>query len=132
MRIRVITPYGEFLDEEADFVKLPGKSGEIGVLPNHSPLVSTLKIGELLVQSNGEKAYYFIPDGVVKVDQEAISVLVPYIESSNEIDVKRAESSLERAVKRLTSAESDVDLSRARNSKLRAQCRIDILNTINA
>lgn len=128
MKISVVTPYGVYLEEEADFIKLPGKDGEIGVLPSHSPLISTLSIGELVIYKEGKKQYYFIPDGVSKINQDSIVLLVSYVEASSEIDLKRAEFSLERAVKRLTTSEEVVDSFRARQSKLRAQKRLDILN----
>lgn len=130
MKISVVTPYGVYLEDEATFIKLPGKDGEFGVLPGHSPLVSTLSIGELVISKGEEKHYYFVPEGVSKIDQESIVVLVPYVEASSEIDFKRAEASLERAVKRLTSNEEVVDTSRALSSKLRAQKRLDILNSV--
>jgi F-type H+-transporting ATPase subunit epsilon len=132
MKISVITPYGSYLEEEADFVKLPGKEGELGILPNHSALISTLTIGELIIEKNEEKSYYFIPDGIVKVDKDSVSLLVSYVESSTEIDFKRAEASLDRAVKHLTDRDSNADAFRARNSKLRAQRRLDIYNTVES
>lgn len=131
MKISVVSPYGVCLEAEADFIKLPGKDGEIGVLPGHSSLISTLSIGELVISYEGEKQYYFVPDGVSKINQDSIVLLVSYVEPSSEIDFKRAESSLERAVKRLTSNEVVVDSLRARQSKLRAQARLDILNSVS-
>jgi len=132
MKVSVITPYGPYLEEEADFVKLPTKEGESGILPNHTSLISTLTVGEMAVKKGEEYHYYFIPDGLVKVDDDAVVLLVPYAESSLEIDFKRAEASLERAVKRLTSSEGNIDFDRARSAKLRAQARIDIINSVSA
>jgi F-type H+-transporting ATPase subunit epsilon len=76
---------------DADIVVLPGVAGEMGILPHHAPLLSTLKFGILKVRAGGKEEVFTVAGGVVEVQPDLITVLADSAENVREIDVARAE-----------------------------------------
>jgi F-type H+-transporting ATPase subunit epsilon len=82
---------------DADMVIAPGDLGEMGILPNHAPLLSTLKYGILKVRSGSEERIFAISGGIIEVQPDIITVLANAAENVDEIDVARAQEAKERA-----------------------------------
>lgn len=82
---------------DADMVVLPGAAGEMGILPNHSPVLSVLKFGVIRVRSQGEDQYFAVAGGVAEVQPDQVTVLADAAENVEEIDVRRAEEARRRA-----------------------------------
>jgi F-type H+-transporting ATPase subunit epsilon len=82
---------------EADMVIVPGVQGEMGILPNHAPLLSTLKFGILRVRYQGQEQIFTIAGGVIEVQPNLITVMADAAENVLEIDVSRAEAAKRRA-----------------------------------
>jgi F-type H+-transporting ATPase subunit epsilon len=80
-----------------DIVVLPGVQGEMGVLPHHAPLLTTLKLGILTVRSQGKEEHFTIAGGIAEVQPDIITVLADAAENVDEIDVARAEAARRRA-----------------------------------
>jgi F-type H+-transporting ATPase subunit epsilon len=86
---------------DADMVILPGTDGEMGILPNHAPLLSTLKYGILTVRYRGHDEVFTVAGGIVEVMPDQVSVLADAAENVAEIDVNRAEAARRRAEEQL-------------------------------
>lgn len=86
---------------EADIVVVPGEMGEMGILPRHAPLLSTMKYGILRVRYQGQEEVFTVAGGVVEVQPDIITVLADAAENVLEIDVARAEAARQRAEKYL-------------------------------
>ena len=82
---------------DADIVVLPGAAGEMGILPNHSPVLSVLQFGIVRVRSKGEEQFFTVAGGVVEVQPDQVTVLADAAENVQEIDVQRAEEARRRA-----------------------------------
>ena len=82
---------------DADMVIIPGITGEMGILPNHAPLLTTLKYGILKVRSRGEEQLFAVAGGVAEIQPDIITVLADTAENVAEIDVARAEAARRRA-----------------------------------
>lgn len=82
---------------DADIVVLPGKSGEMGILPHHSPVLSVLQFGVIRVRSKGEDFYFTVAGGVAEVQPDKVTVLADAAENVSEIDEQRAENARRRA-----------------------------------
>lgn len=123
-QLRVVTPEGSVLDERATFVKFNATGGEIGILPNHSPLLAKIQPGELEVRSGERTTHYLITSGIAEVMQDEVTILTPYLEHGTDIDLDRAKSAEKRAMKRLNTRPSDTDISRATDALARAKSRI--------
>ena len=82
---------------DADIVVIPGETGEMGILPHHAPLLSTLKFGILRVRYQGQEEVFTVAGGIVEVQPNLITVLADAAENVEEIDVARAEAAKQRA-----------------------------------
>jgi F-type H+-transporting ATPase subunit epsilon len=82
---------------DADIVILPGANGEMGVLPNHAPLLTTLKFGVIKVRRQGREDYFTVAGGVAEVQPYLITIMADAAENVAEIDVARAEAARQRA-----------------------------------
>lgn len=126
IRFELVTPERRVLIEEVQEVVMPGVEGYFGVRPGHAPLLSGLEIGEVMYRAGSRKRYLAIGDGFAEVLPEKVSVLVSTAERSDEIDLERAQRSLERARERIRRWESHLDFWRARSSMQRALTRIQV------
>lgn len=97
LKLEMVTPYRMVLAEEVDEVTAPGSLGEFGVLPGHTPLLTTLKIGELSYRKGAESFHVAVNWGYVEVEDDKVTVLVETAEPADEIDLERAKTALGRA-----------------------------------
>jgi len=93
---------------EAEIVILPGSTGQMGILPNHAPLLSTLSLGVLTVRTRIEELFFTIAGGVVEVQPKLVTVMADAAENVMEIDVSRAEAAKRRAEELLASGPGPV------------------------
>jgi len=97
IRCEIVSQDRMVWEGDADIVVVPGVAGEMGILPNHAPLLSTLKFGILKVRSKGAEEVFTIAGGVIEVQPALITVLADSAENVAEIDVARAEDARKRA-----------------------------------
>jgi F-type H+-transporting ATPase subunit epsilon len=82
---------------DADIVVLPGSDGEMGILPHHAPLLTTLKYGLIKVRTKNQELLFTVAGGVAEVQPEIVTVLADAAENVQEIDIARAEDARKRA-----------------------------------
>lgn len=82
---------------DVDIVVLPGTDGEMGILPHHAPLLTTLKFGLIRVRKGGEEEVFTVAGGVAEIQPAIVTVLADAAENVAEIDVARAEAARQRA-----------------------------------
>src|ERR1043165_1298019 len=87
--LEIVTPDRSLIREEIDEVVLPGSDGELGVLPGHTPLLTSLKVGELWYRQGQERHYLAIAFGFAEVLPDRVTVLADVGERAQEIDVHR-------------------------------------------
>lgn len=112
---------------EADMVLVPGGNGMMGILPNHSPVLSVLKFGVVTVRSKNEEQFFTVAGGVVEVQPDQITILADAAENVEEIDEQRAEAARKRAeemLRRDLGRDSDAYLA-AQAALLRSNLRLD-------
>jgi F-type H+-transporting ATPase subunit epsilon len=126
LNLEVITPERLVLREAVDEVVVPGLGGELGILPNHTPLISQLQTGILAYRQGNEKKQMHVSGGFVEVSPERVSVLSDVAERPEEIDLERAERAKLRAEERLASRAEEVDFRRAELKLQRAMVRIQL------
>lgn len=112
---------------EADIVVVPGSLGEMGILPNHSPLLSTLKYGLVKVRYKGEETIFTVAGGIVEVQPDQVTILADSAENIEEIDIARAEAARKKAEESLQKAiPQDTDTYLSLQAALRrSNLRID-------
>jgi len=127
IRCEIVSQDRQVFSGDADMVIVPGVMGEMGILPNHAPLLSTLQFGVLRVRYMGEEQVFTIAGGVIEVQPDLITVLADAAENVQEIDISRAEAAKKRAeeyLKQGVPADSDSYLkieAALRRSNLRLQ-----------
>ena len=129
IKLEVVTPKGAVVSEEVDIVTAPGFAGEFGVLANHAPFLSTIKVGTLRYKKDGTEEELMISGGFCEVSSNKITFLVESAERGREIDVDRALRAKERAEKRLLQArqqQEKIDRTRAEAALQRALARLRI------
>jgi len=127
LRLDLVTPYRHVLSEDVDELTAPGTLGEFGVLPGHTALLATLKIGGLAYRQGSEIAYVAVNWGFVEVDEDRITILVETAEPADEIDLQRAKEALGRAEAALKQlSPEDKDFVRMEAALDRAMIRIQV------
>jgi F-type H+-transporting ATPase subunit epsilon len=97
IRCEIVSQDRQVFSGDADMVIVPGTVGEMGILPNHAPLLSTLKFGILRVRYQGQEQLFTIAGGVIEVQPNLITVMADAAENVQEIDINRAEAAKRRA-----------------------------------
>jgi len=134
LKLEVVTPKGAVVSKDVDIVTAPGYGGEFGVLANHAPFLSTIKIGVLTYKSDGQEETLMVSGGFCEVSNNKLTFLVESAERGTDIDVDRAMRAKERAEKRLAQAQSQkekIDRVRAEAALQRALNRIKVAERRN-
>jgi F-type H+-transporting ATPase subunit epsilon len=97
LRLEIVTPEKTAYSEDVEMVTLPGSEGELGVYPNHVPLLTTLNPGELRVLKGGRETFLAIGEGFVEITASAVSVLTDMALEPAVIDESAAEEAVARA-----------------------------------
>ena len=131
MRVEIFTPYCQYLEEETSLVSIISDGNSLGILPNHYPLISTLKISKLRIEIDGKTRSFAIGEGVMNVKNDIVSILTECIEESSEIDLDRAIDKKKEMLEKLEK-ETDSNLRKAYEKSLKkAQNRIAVYNEAN-
>ena len=101
LRLEIVTPEARAYSDDVEFVVLPAVEGEMGVYPQHIPLITQLKPGELVVTKDGKQIALAVGEGFVEITGEKVSVLVDMALQESEIDEKAVEEAIARAEARL-------------------------------
>ena len=126
IQLEVITPEKLALRESADEVTIPAVGGELGILPDHAPLISQVQTGVLSYRVGSEKKQLLVSGGFAEVLPDKVSILADVAEKPEEIDAERARKSRDRAEKRLASSSDEIDFNRAQLKLQRALIRIQL------
>ena len=126
MQLQIITAEREVFSGEVDSLVAPGVAGQLGILPNHAPLMTTLDPGELAVRVGGDESFLALSGGYLEVLGNQVIVLADAAEDVDEIDETRAQEALARAQERIASRASDIELEQAVASLRRAQVRVTV------
>ncbi len=121
IRLEVVTPSGAKINEDVDIVNAPGYGGDFGVLANHAPFLSTIKIGTLTYENGNKRESLMISGGFCEVSNNKITFLVESAEVGSEIDVERAMRAKDRAEKRLAQAAQQTENFNRRRAEIALQ-----------
>ena len=97
IRCEIVSQDRMVFEGDVDIVVLPGSAGEMGILPHHAPLLTTLKYGFIKVRQQGKEELFTVAGGVAEVQPEIVTVLADAAENIEEIDETRAETARQRA-----------------------------------
>ncbi len=126
LKLHIVSADRALVDETVDEVQIPGANGYLGVLPGHTPLLTTLQVGQLWYRQGAERHYLAIAFGFAEIQPDRVTILAQIAERADEIDVARAESARKRAEERLSKPTVDLDFERARIALLKALIRLQV------
>ena len=127
LQLEVVTPERRLLSEQVNSVTVPGRGGELGILPGHASLISDLQSGVLSYDEDGTTFQMHVSGGFVEVNDDRVSVLAEIAERPEEIDAERARRAREIAEKRLSGQSGiEVDIDRAQAKLMRNLVRLQL------
>ncbi len=130
IRLEVVTPQKEVVNEEVQIVVSPGELGQFGVLVGHTPFMTALQVGTVRYNdAQGEEHCVFVSGGFAEALPDKVTVLAESAERRSDIDIERAQSAQARAEKRLESSGEDIDYLRAKLALQRAVHRVALAGT---
>ncbi|EFM09085.1 ATP synthase F1, epsilon subunit [Paenibacillus curdlanolyticus YK9] len=124
--LEIVTPERKVYAQEVNMVSVKGADGELGILPNHIPLVTPLRIAPVVIKKDGATETLAVSGGFIEIRKDKVVILAESAELAGDIDLARAEASKERAEQRLSAKRDEVDYRRAELALQRALNRISI------
>jgi F-type H+-transporting ATPase subunit epsilon len=109
IQLEIVTPERLVVNDTAEYIEIPGKTGYLGVLPGHAPLITELAVGEISYTNAGRTKRLAVAWGFVEVLQNKVTILAETAEKAEEIDTARAEAARKKAEAELQKAGVDGD-----------------------
>lgn len=126
LHVRVATPEGLYKEFDTTILNIQTEDGDQGILPDHMPLVTMLKIGIMSSVEDNVRNTYAVAGGLFYFRNNVAEILTDAIENKNEIDAARAQKALTRAENRLKSKDPNIDMKRAEVALKKAMNRITV------
>jgi F-type H+-transporting ATPase subunit epsilon len=126
LQLEIVTPDKLLVREPADEVQIPGKAGDMGILPGHAPLITELTIGEIAYKQGGKTEHLSVAWGFAEVLPDKVTILAQTAERAGDIDVKRATAAKSRAEEALKNPAPDLDYEATLNAIKRAEVRLKV------
>jgi F-type H+-transporting ATPase subunit epsilon len=129
LQVAVVTGEKEIYRGEASMVIAPGADGEMGILPHHAALLTSLQTGEMRIKLGDAEEALFISGGFLEVYNDLVTVLADVAEQAEEIDEQRAQAARQRAQDRLANVQDERERQRLSGDLARAVTRLRIVET---
>ena len=129
IQLEIVTPDRLLVREQVDEIEIPGVEGYFGVLPGHTPMLAALAVGEMWYRKGQERTYLSLAFGFAEVLPDRVTILAQIAERAEDIDLTRAAESKKRAEARLQQAR-DVDYDRARAALQKALARLQVASRL--
>ena len=101
LRLEIVTPDAKAYSEDVEMVTLPGAEGEMGIYPQHVPILTQIVPGELIIRKDGHDIFMAIGEGFVEITGERVAIMADMAISAENIDEAKAEEARQRAEARL-------------------------------
>lgn len=128
IKVSVVTPDGPVYEADVEMVSAKAQSGELGVLPGHIPMVAPLEIGAVRLKKGNATELVAVSGGFLEVRPDRVTILAQAAERAEDIDVARAKAAKERAERRLQAKQDEIDYKRAELALRRAINRLNVAN----
>jgi F-type H+-transporting ATPase subunit epsilon len=113
IKLEIVTPEAKTFSEDVDMVTLTGTDGEMGILPQHMPLMTGLVAGEIVARKDGKNIFLAVGDGFVQVTGDRVAILTDMAIKADDIDEAKAEEARQRAEARLKEKITDEEAASA-------------------
>jgi F-type H+-transporting ATPase subunit epsilon len=126
LKLEIVTPDAVVYSEDVHMVTLPAIEGQIGVYPQHIPLMTQIVPGEIIVQKDGHESYLAVGEGVVEVTAHRVAIVTDMAIPADHIDEAKVEEARQRAAARLQDKISDESLAAVNASLIRALAQLHV------
>jgi F-type H+-transporting ATPase subunit epsilon len=126
IKLEIVTPEAKTFSDDVDMVTLTGTDGEMGILPQHMPLMTQLVAGEIHAKKGNENIFLAVGDGFVQVTGDKVSVLTDMAIKAENIDEAKAEEARQRAEARLAEKLSAEDTATVQASLMNALAQLKV------
>ena len=114
IHVDVVSAEEQIFAGEAEFVALPGEAGELGIYPQHTPLITRIRPGSVRIQTaDGGEEFVFVAGGILEVQPDCVTVLSDTAVRGKDLDEEKANQAKQAAEEAVKNAKSDIDLARA-------------------
>jgi F-type H+-transporting ATPase subunit epsilon len=126
IHVDVVSAEESIFSGEAKFVALPGISGELGILPGHTPLITKIKLGAVRIEraDNNEEEFVFVAGGILEVQPNSVTVLADTAIRGHDLDEAKANEAKKAAEEALANAKTDIDFARAQSEMMSVAAQI--------
>ncbi len=126
IHVDVVSAEESIFEGEAEFVALPGEAGELGIYPQHTPLITRIKPGAVRIKLAGkaEEEFVFVAGGILEVQPNRVTVLADTAIRGHDLDEAKAEESRKRAEEMLHNREANIDYAKAQAELVAAVAQI--------
>jgi F-type H+-transporting ATPase subunit epsilon len=117
IHVDVVSAEASIFEGEAEFVALPGEAGELGIYPQHTPLITRIRPGAVRIKVAGrdEEEFVFVAGGILEVQPRRVTVLADTAIRGHDLDEAKAEAAAKAAQEAMANAKSDIDFARAQS-----------------
>jgi F-type H+-transporting ATPase subunit epsilon len=126
LRLEIVTPAGAVYSEDVEMVTLPGVAGQMGVYPQHVPLITHMVPGELIVRKDGRELFVAMGEGLIEVTAHRVAILTDLAIPSDRIDEAKAEEARQRAEARLKEKLSAEEIASVNASLVRSLVQLRV------
>ena len=124
IHVDIVSAEGQIFSGEASMVFVPGSQGELGIYPRHAPLLTTLKAGEVRVQSEGQEQVFYVGGGALEIQPHLVTVLADTAARAKDLDEAAALAAKQRAEEAVASRGDKVQIAEAQAELLRAVAQL--------
>ena len=126
LKLEIVTPEAKTFSDDVESVTLTGVEGEMGILPQHMPLMTQLVAGEIHAKKGNENIFLAVGEGFVQITADRVSVLTDMAVKANDIDEAKAEEARKRAEERLAQKLSDDEAVLVQSSLVNALAQLKV------
>jgi F-type H+-transporting ATPase subunit epsilon len=117
IHVDVVSAEASIFEGEAEFVALPGESGELGIYPQHTPLITRIRPGAVRIKlpNSNEEEFVFVAGGILEVQPNRVTVLADTAIRGHDLDEAKAEEARKAAEEAMANAKTDIDFAKAQS-----------------
>lgn len=126
LKLEIVTPDAKVYSQDVELVTLPGIEGEMGVYPQHVPLMTQIVPGEVIVRKDGQETYLAVGEGFVEVTADRVAILTDMAIAADQIDEAKVEEARKRAEARLSETVDEEEAALVNASLTRALAQLHV------
>ncbi len=126
LKLTIVTPAGEAYSAEVEMVTLPGIEGQMGVFPQHVPLMTQMVPGEIIVRKDGHDYFLAVGEGLVEITGDHVAIVTDLAIAAEKIDEEKVEEARQRAQARLQEKLSDEEVASVNASMARSLAQLRV------